>query len=263
MSQLAVIHFGKKSEQARATAAAAERRLEQRHLEDRKIQVYDGPMTLTGDLLDDLITTAWALGAAKSTLDLMRAKRIVPIGVQRMIRNPGLRTDDQKELGAKRIAHMLAERHRRAEKMRVGSDAAHRNIQVALKAASNYRQNPGAYHYLAGGRPNTIILKPTPRDWRSDCSQFAVNIWREAGSNACPGSGTFLYSNTNSISMGGEMTTRPTPGLSLGLYGRRRGNTHHVEFFAGVPGAMLIGHGTAPIDSVTPGQPDFYLTFVA
>lgn len=128
---------------------------------------------------------------------------------------------------------------------------------VAEQAAANYRRNPGAYHYLAGGIPNLEIMKPTPRDWRSDCSQFAVNVYRLAGA-PCPGNGTFLYSNTNTISAGGRITTRPQPG-DLGLYGSGRGATHHVEVKAK---GHLIGHGSPPIDSLTPGLPDFYLSFL-
>jgi cell wall-associated NlpC family hydrolase len=128
---------------------------------------------------------------------------------------------------------------------------------VVEQAALNYRRNPGAYHYLAGGVPNLEIMRPTPSTWRSDCSQFAVNAYRLAGA-ACPGTGTFLYSNTDSISMGGRVTQNPQPG-DLGLYGSGRGRTHHVEVKAK---GHLIGHGSPPIDSLTPGLPDFYLSFL-
>ena len=133
-------------------------------------------------------------------------------------------------------------------------------VAAAKKAAANYRRDPAAYHYLAGGIANTVIFDPTPRNWRSDCSQFAVNCYREAGV-PCPGNGTYLYSNTNTINAGGTVTTSPKPG-DLGLYGARHGNTHHVEVYIGEPGCMHIGHGSPPIDSLTPGLPDFYLTFI-
>ena len=133
-----------------------------------------------------------------------------------------------------------------------------RIVAVAQKAAANYRANPSAYHYLAGGKPSLEIFKPTPRDTRSDCSQFAVNVYREAGV-PCPGNGTYLYSNTNTINAGGTVTTTPKAG-DLGLYGSRHGNTHHVEVYIG--GGRYIGHGSPPIDSLTPGLPDFHLTFI-
>jgi cell wall-associated NlpC family hydrolase len=130
-------------------------------------------------------------------------------------------------------------------------------VAVAQQAKANYDRNPGAYHYLAGGVPNTTILAPTPRNYRSDCSQFAVNVYRLAGV-PCPGSGTYLYSNTISIEQGGRIVARPQPG-DLGMYGAR-GRTHHVEVYIG--GGKFIGHGTARIDSLTPGQPSFYLSFL-
>lgn len=133
-----------------------------------------------------------------------------------------------------------------------------RIVAAAQKAAANYRRNPREYHYYAGGKPNTVIMTPTPRDWRSDCSQFAANCYRHAGV-PCPGSGTYMYSNTNTISAGGRLTTSPKPG-DLGLYGSGRGRTHHVEVYIG--GGKHIGHGSPPIDSLTPGLPDFYLSFI-
>lgn len=132
-----------------------------------------------------------------------------------------------------------------------------RIVAAAQKAAANYRTNPGAYHYLAGGVANTEIMKPTPRDWRSDCSQFAVNCYREAFV-PCPGTGTYLYSNTGTIAAAGRLTTTPKPG-DLGLYGPRTA-THHVEVYVGA--GKYIGHGSPPIDSLTPGLPDFHLTFI-
>ena len=55
------------------------------------------------------------------------------------------------------------------------------------------------------------------------------------------------------------MTTSQRPG-DLGMYGKHGGFTHHVELYCGAPGQEFIGHGSAPIDSATPGRPDYYLT---
>lgn len=137
-----------------------------------------------------------------------------------------------------------------------------RIVLAAQQAAANYRKNPGAYHYLAGGVANTIIMAPTPRNYRSDCSQFAANCYRVAGV-PCPGSGTYMYSNTGTIAARGRITTHPKPG-DLGLYsynrGNLRGSTHHVEVYVG--DGRHIGHGSPPIDSLTPGRPTFYLSFL-
>lgn len=252
-----VLHQGGRSDQARRLAIAMNQRFEQRSLADRKVHVYEGPMTLTADLHAAAITCAWALGASQETIALMRREKTVPVGVNRMIRSPGSRNATQRERGEKRIANMRAQRRRRE---REAGGARKRVCDAAKRAAANYRANPGAYHYLAGGVPNTVIMRPTPRHWRSDCSQFAVNCYREAGVDECPGSGTFMFSNTISIEQGGRVTSSPRPG-DFAMYGRR-GATHHMEVYIGEPGCEFIGHGTQPIDSTTPGRPDFYLSFL-
>lgn len=261
MADFDVLHQGAKSAQVRNLAIAMNQGFATRSLADRKVHIYDGPMTLTGDLHAAAITCAWALGASQDTINRMRHEKIVPKGVNRMIRSPGARTADQLKLGQKRVANL---RHHRAEREKAAHSSGaqrHAVCEAAKKAAANYRREPGNYHYLAGGKPNTVIIRPTPRDWRSDCSQFVVNCYREAGSDVCPGSGSFLYSNTISIE-GGEakVVTSPRPG-DLGLYGRH-GATHHVEMYIGEPGCEFIGHGSPPMDSLTPGRPDFYLSFL-
>jgi hypothetical protein len=57
---------------------------------------------------------------------------------------------------------------------------------------------------------------------------------------------------------GVKFVTKPDrkPGM-LGMYGSRTA-PHHVEIFCG---DKFIGHGSPPIDSLTPGEPDYYLDF--
>lgn len=254
------LHLGAKSDQARALAAAMNRRLETRSLATRKVHIFDGPMTVTRELLDVAVTAAWALGINRETLNRMGRTKTIPGDVAAKIRHPkDARTDAEKALGQKRVAAMRKARKNRAEAAKQAGQARKAIVAAAKQAKANYQRRPGAYHYLAGGKPNTIIMEPTGRDWRSDCSQFAVNCYRHAGV-ACPGSGTYLYSNTISIESGNARVTRdPQPG-DLGMYGAR-GRTHHVEVYIGEAGCMFIGHGSPPIDSQTPGLPDFYVTF--
>lgn len=139
-----------------------------------------------------------------------------------------------------------------------------RIVSVARQAAANYRKNPGDYHYFAGGVPNNIILTPSPRRYRSDCSQFFVSVYEIAGV-ACPGTGTYLFSNTISIAHGGRVVAEKDarPG-DAGMYGSRW-SPHHIELVAAVKNGCVtefIGHGTQPIDSRTPGRPSFYLSFL-
>lgn len=114
MLDLDVLHLGGKSEQCRALVSAMNRRLAARHLAYRQVHLYKGPMTLTPSILSSAVTAAWALGAQKYTTDKMEREGIVPIGVARMIRNPGKRTQAQKELGIARINNMLKQRKARA-----------------------------------------------------------------------------------------------------------------------------------------------------
>jgi hypothetical protein len=127
---------------------------------------------------------------------------------------------------------------------------------AALQSAANYRKQPWAYHYLAGGVANTEIMKPTPRYWRSDCSQHAVNCDRIAGV-PCPGSGSYLYSNTVSMVQGQKRYSSPAVGRH-GLYGSSFA-PHHVETCVSVNPLVFVGHGTQPIDSTTPGLPNYYI----
>lgn len=255
-----VLHRGGDSEQARKLQAATNRRLKSRGLAGYAVE-EDGHVGAKTMLA--VRKAAWSLGAMQTTLDKMTKSGAIPVGVQSMIMNPGRRNDGQRERGKKRVADMRKRRKaQHADGLAAGSASGSSDRRAvcaaAEKAAANYRKNPGAYHYLAGGIANTVIMAPTPRSYRSDCSQFAVNCYRHAGVK-CPGTGTYLYSNTDSISRGGKIVRVPQPG-DLGLYGSARGRTHHVEVYVG--GGRFIGHGSPPIDSMTPGQPDFYLSFI-
>jgi cell wall-associated NlpC family hydrolase len=251
---LEVLHRGARSEAARALQAAVNRRLRHRHLGAYVIEQDGvvGPATLAA-----VKTAAWALGALRATLQRIDRGEI-PIGVQRMIRNPGLRTDEQKQRGKRRIAHMLAERGKRDSADAAAGSPRRRVVELAQRAAANYRRNPGAYHYLAGGIANVVCMQPTPRAWRSDCSQFAAAIYKAADLPS-PADVDHQWASTYSIVRKGRLTTSPRPG-DLGMYGSRRA-PHHVEIYCGAPGQEFIGHGSPPIDSLTPGRPDFYLTY--
>lgn len=119
--ELAVLHKGGKSEQARALQAAMNRRLDARGL-DRLMVKEDGeigPATLRA-----VRTCAWALGAAPVTLDRIRDRCEVPVGVSSMIRNPGRRSEPQRQRAQIRMANLRKQRKRRtAEVAKVGNRA--------------------------------------------------------------------------------------------------------------------------------------------
>jgi cell wall-associated NlpC family hydrolase len=262
----AVLHLGGKSESARKLQAATNRRLRARDL--GALAVPENGL-VDHDTLVAVRKAAWALGAMLATCERILQDRAIAVGVQQMIRNPGTRNAQQMDRGRRRMAAMRAARKKRAEEAKAAGAQRRAVVAAAKKAAANYRANPGAYHYLMDPRvANTIIMRPTPPNYRSDCSQFVVNVYREAGIERCPGVGSYLYSGTATIADpkgGGQIVRNPRPG-DLAMYATSmanpRGTTHHVEMYIGEPGCMFIGHGSAPIDSMTPGQPDYYLSFL-
>ncbi len=151
MLELTVLHLGGRSEQCRALAAAMNRRFESRSLQDRKVEVFERPMTLTRDVLDAAVTCAWALGGSPPTLTKMQREEIVPIGVARMIRNPGLRSAEQKQRGEQRIADMRRKRAQRPTKPRLIT-AAQLGLSFQDVFGSKGEVTRGAGHYTAGRR---------------------------------------------------------------------------------------------------------------
>jgi len=165
MPELAVLHIGGKSEQCRAMAAAMNRRLASRSLKDRQVKVFEGPMTLTREVLDAAVTCAWALGASSATLKTMQRENLVPIGVIRMIRSPGLRTEEQTQRGKQRIADMLKKREERPSKPNFIT-AAELGLSFQDVFGAKGPVTRGAGHYTAGRRvPNATELA---KEMRSD-----------------------------------------------------------------------------------------------
>lgn len=111
LPQMQVLKHGAKSEAARSLQAACNRRLQSRGLE---------ALSVTENGVVDMKTlaaarkVAWALGARKETYEAITEDREISVGVQRMIRNPGRRSDAQKSRGKARMSRLRAERKRRA-----------------------------------------------------------------------------------------------------------------------------------------------------
>jgi hypothetical protein len=98
-----------------------------------------------------------------------------------MIRNPGKRTPGQQAIAKARMSQLRADRARREQQHAELDGNRAKFVQLAERAAVNYAAQPGSYHYLAGGIANLIFLRPSPRAYRSDCSQFASSVQDEAG----------------------------------------------------------------------------------
>lgn len=253
---LETLHHGTKSDATRRLQAATNRRLRSRGLSSYAVK-EDG--VLGNKTLLAVRKAAWALGALEDTLDTVTRKKVVPPGVQAIILNPGKRNNRQRNSGKVRIAKLKRDRaafKKRAEAAKKKTGGRRKVVEECLKAFHNYRNNPGAYHYLAGGVANLIYLKPTPRNYRSDCSQFASSVQNAAGLPDLGPNGP-LWVNTVIMAHHLELTTHPEPG-DFGMYGSRWA-PHHVEVYCAEPGAEFVGHGSPPIDNLTPGRPDFYL----
>ncbi len=113
LPQLQVLKLGSKSDAARALQAATNRRLRARQLGALAVK-EDG--VIATRTLNAVRKAAWALGARLDTCDSITRDGEIPVGVQRMIRNPARRNDAQKSAGRRRYSRMLAQRkHRAAE----------------------------------------------------------------------------------------------------------------------------------------------------
>lgn len=247
---------GSKGKDVKKLQTSINRRLKARDAPNRVLKVDGefGPKTRAS-----MCFAAYLLGIE---LDPLKHMRVGPItqAEQRFVMNPGQRDAEHLQRARRRLA---AHKKRRKEQKEHAAEMGQKRKRVVLeanRAATNYRKQPGAYHYLAGGKANTAYLRPTPRDWRSDCSQFAAAVYKGAG---LPSPATPLdhqWASTFSIvkSPHARFVTRAgrKPG-DIGMYGSRTA-PHHCEVWCG---DKFIGHGSPPIDSLTPGEPDYYVTF--
>lgn len=251
------IDNGSRGAQVASLQRSINNRLKARSAQSRMVKVDGdfGPATRRA-----MVYAAYLLGAAKEIYDGMRHGPISDAEVN-FVRHPARRSQAELDRGKKRVAaHRVALAKQKAE-------AAQANIKRqaivkwAKQAAANYRKQPGAYHYLAGGVANLIFLAPSPHNFRSDCSQFGASVYHAAGLPS-PASVAHEWASTFTMvkAPGVKVVDRAhrKPGM-LGMYGSREA-PHHVEIFIGED-VEFIGHGSPPIDSLTPGQPDYYLDF--
>lgn len=219
-----------------------------------KVDGHFGPQTR-----EDLVYVAYLLGADKTVLSGMRHGGIGPME-QRFVLNPGKRDKATVARGRRRVAAHKKAREKAKKKAQEAGQKRKRVVLEANRAAANYRANPGAYHYLAGGIANLIYLHPSPRTYRSDCSQFASSLYKAADlpSPAAPldhqWASTFSIVKSPHARFISKVQRKPG---DLGMYGTHDA-PHHVEVWCG---DKFIGHGSPPIDSLTPGEPDYYVTF--
>lgn len=232
------------------------RRLASRQARNRQVKSdgHFGPKTR-----DAVVYAAFLLGMSDDDLKHIRVGDLT-VEEQKFVMNPGNRNQYELERGRKRVAAHIRTVKKQEAEAKKASGKRQKIVREAEKAAANYRRRPGAYHYLAGGRANLAYLNPTPRSWRSDCSQFVGAVYKGAGASSPALPLAHQWSSTYTIVASPHARVIPRsqrrPG-DLGMYGSRHA-PHHVEIWCG---NKFIGHGSPPIDSLTPGEPDFYVTF--
>ena len=111
LPQPQLLHVGGRSDIARALQASTNRRLRSRDLAALCVEENG---VVDARTLAAVRKIAWALGARSETYDAITRDGEISVGVQRMIRNPGRRTDEQKSRGKARMSRMRAERKKRA-----------------------------------------------------------------------------------------------------------------------------------------------------
>jgi hypothetical protein len=135
LPRMHVLKRGNRSEAARALQAATNLRLRTRGLEALAVE-EDG--VVGAQTLEAVRKIAWALGARTEIYDAITREGEIPIAVQRMIRSPGRRTDEQKSRGKARMSRMRAERKRRAAQ---GNSSRSRTVNAFL-AKVGTRERP-------------------------------------------------------------------------------------------------------------------------
>ena len=138
LPSMQVLRHGARSDAARALQAATNRRLRSRGL-DALAVAEDG--VIGTRTLEAVRKIAWALGARSETYDAITRDGEIPVGVQRMIRNPGRRTDAQKGRGKSRMSRLRAERKRRAADRR---SSRARAVNAFLAKVGTRERPPGS-----------------------------------------------------------------------------------------------------------------------
>lgn len=250
------INDGSHGKTIRQLQLAINRRLSTRSATKRMIRIDDvfGPKTRRA-----MVYAAYLLGADMSFVNGLRNGPITE-DEQNFVRFPGRRNQSTIILGKRRVAAHRKVLAKQKEEAEVVKGKRNRIVQLAEQAADNYRNNPGAYHYFAGGIPNLQFLEPTPKEFRSDCSQFVASVYKAAEIESPASPLAHLWVSTFSIAKSPHakvVSRRMRKPGDLGMYGSLIA-PHHVELWCV---NKYIGHGSPPIDSLTPGEPDYYITF--
>lgn len=145
-SDLVTIHHGARGERIRQLQAATNRRLIARGFASLKL-VEDGICGLK--TLVAVRKAAYLLGALSVNYEAVTADREISVGIQRMVRNPGLRNDKQVARGKIRLSQARAARKRRAaaavkEHAEHGTSARSQAVDAFLARVGNVEHPAGS-----------------------------------------------------------------------------------------------------------------------
>ena len=138
LPSMQMLRHGARSEAARALQAATNRRLRSRDL-DALVVTEDG--VIGARTLEAVRKVAWALGARSETYEAITRDGEIPVGVQRMIRNPGRRTDEQRNRGKARMSRLRAQRKEQAKR---GRSSRQRAVNAFLAKVGTKERPPGS-----------------------------------------------------------------------------------------------------------------------
>jgi cell wall-associated NlpC family hydrolase len=128
---------------------------------------------------------------------------------------------------------------------------------VALAAAEAHSTGRRkSFYSMTGAWTVDYAITGEPKGYRSDCSQFVTSVYKSAGLPD-PNSNGYMGGYTGTLGARGRETKDPKPG-DLGFYGPYP--HHHVEMYVG--DGKFVGHGSPPVDGVTPGWPDSFRSYL-
>lgn len=139
-----------------------------------------------------------------------------------------------------------------------GGTPAQRVVACAQKSALMHAKGiRKSFYSQAGWWTVQHGILGEPRGARSDCSQWWLSMFWSAGLPD-PTGHNYTGGFTGTIGASGRQVASPGTPAGAGLYGS--GSFHHVEMSLG--GGHFIGHGSPPVDAVTPGWPNVFRDYV-
>jgi hypothetical protein len=237
-----ILRIGSKGPDVTALQRETDQRLAARGEDEYKVGRHDGelgPKTARG-----ISRAAYLLGAGRDTWEAARIEHggEVSVGLQRMIRHPGVRNDRQLKAARARLAATVERRHAAADK------AAHPTIAVATAAMKLLLRNAPAVHYTQGpsrwqGITDRLHASRGLFPRYADCSSaYTWALWNLLGDGPDIVNGAdWKGGYTGTLLAHGRPSSEGHEGAAV-LYGRRGSTGSHVAYNLG--NGQVISHGS-------------------